>query len=45
MNLSARPEINTDCCLYLDAGSDAANLSTEAVLDGDCYIVNGRKAW
>jgi alkylation response protein AidB-like acyl-CoA dehydrogenase len=27
------------------AGSDAAALSTRAVLDGDAYILNGTKAW
>jgi alkylation response protein AidB-like acyl-CoA dehydrogenase len=28
-----------------DAGSDAAALSTQAVLDGDHYVLNGTKAW
>lgn len=28
-----------------DFGSDAASLTTKAVLDGDYYLVNGTKAW
>src|ERR671916_867711 len=28
-----------------DAGSDAAALSTQAVRDGDCWVLNGTKAW
>lgn len=27
------------------AGSDVASMSTVAVLDGDCYILNGQKTW
>src|SRR5918992_3480791 len=28
-----------------DAGSDAAALTTQAVRDGDCWVINGTKAW
>ena len=33
------------CLTEPDAGSDAANLKTKAVRDGDYYIVNGTKAF
>ena len=28
-----------------DSGSDAAALNTQAVRDGDCWVLNGTKAW
>ena len=33
------------CLSEPDSGSDAAALSTRAVLDGDAYVVTGTKAW
>ncbi|MGH7626540.1 MAG: acyl-CoA dehydrogenase family protein [Gemmatimonadaceae bacterium] len=28
-----------------EAGSDAADMRAQAVRDGDCYVINGTKAW
>ena len=33
------------CLSEPDSGSDAASLSTRAVLEGDTYVVTGTKAW
>jgi alkylation response protein AidB-like acyl-CoA dehydrogenase len=33
------------CLSEPDSGSDAASLSTRAVLEGDAYVVTGTKAW
>jgi glutaryl-CoA dehydrogenase (non-decarboxylating) len=33
------------CITEPEAGSDAASMSTSAVLDGDHYILNGSKTW
>ncbi len=33
------------CLTEPDSGSDAASLSTRATVEGDCYVVNGTKAF
>ncbi len=33
------------CLSEPDAGSDVASMSTSAALDGDHYVLNGRKTW
>lgn len=30
---------------FLDAGSDVANIKTTATLDGDYWVLNGKKSW
>lgn len=37
--------IGAYCLSEAQSGSDAAGLSTKAVLDGDTYVLNGAKAW
>jgi alkylation response protein AidB-like acyl-CoA dehydrogenase len=42
----ARGESQGSYCLSeVDAGSDAAAMTTRAVRDGDSYVLNGRKHW
>ena len=38
-------KIGCYCLTEPQAGSDAANQKTSAVLKGDCYYLNGTKAW
>jgi alkylation response protein AidB-like acyl-CoA dehydrogenase len=41
----ARGEISAFALTENDVGSDPARMKTEAVLDGDDYILNGEKLW
>lgn len=44
-NLSTGDKLLAFCLTEPDAGSDAHSLSTEAILQGDHYVVNGTKRW
>ena len=43
--LASGEKLASYCLTEPGAGSDAASLSTKAILDGDSYIVNGAKAF
>ena len=44
-DLSSGDKLLAFCLTEPDAGSDAHSLSTEAVLQGDHYVLNGTKRW
>ncbi|MCY7375759.1 MAG: acyl-CoA dehydrogenase family protein [Pyrinomonadaceae bacterium] len=43
--LAKGEKIGAFCLSEPQAGSDATNLKTRAVETGDCYVLNGTKAW
>ncbi len=43
--LAKGEKLGAFCLSEPQAGSDAANLKTQAILDGDNYIINGTKSW
>ena len=43
--LARGEELGAFCLTEPHAGSDATNLKTKAVKDGDYYIINGTKSW
>merc|ERR1712029_371093 len=43
--MSTMDKFGSYCLTEPDHGSDAANLATSARLEGDCYVVNGTKAF